>query len=156
MATDDSADEIRGRMAELRRDLAFDIHEVSRNARVMTDWRFFARRFPWVVFGVAAVAGYMLIPKRKEVKVISPDPNALAEMFRKEQLKLETPASKKESRSMAKSLLLMGITAAAKFGANYMGEQLRTAAMNRPREHAGSTTPVAAPPPPPRAPSWPK
>jgi hypothetical protein len=154
MAADDSADEIRRRMAELRRDLALDVREVSRNARVMTDWRFYVRRFPWAMVGVAAVAGYLLIPKRKEVKVIAPDPDALAQMFKKEQLKLQTPAGRKESPGLMKSIVLMGLSWAAKAGANYMGEQLRTAAANRAHEshEAARPTPTEAP----RTPTWPK
>jgi hypothetical protein len=131
MASEDSAEDIRRRMAELRRELSSDVREVSRSARVMTDWRFYVRRFPWAVVGVAAVAGYLLIPRRKEVQVISPDPDALAEMFRKEQLRVETPAQKKESPGVLKSLLLMGVTWAAKTGMNYMGERVRTAAVNK-------------------------
>lgn len=139
MAGHDQADEIRRRMAELRRDLSSDVHKVGRSARVMTDWRFYVRRFPWATVGLAAAAGFMLIPRKKEVKVISPDPDALAEMFKKEQLRVEPSARSKESQSLLKSLLLMGITWAAKTGMNYMGERVRTAAANKAHETVGST-----------------
>jgi hypothetical protein len=154
MAADDSADEIRRRMAELRRELSTDVREVSRQARVMTDWRFYVRRFPWTMVGVAAVAGYLLIPKRKEVKVISPDPDALAEMFKKEQLKLQTPAGRKESPGLTKSLVLMGLSWAAKAGANYVGEQVRTAATKRVHESHEPARPAPTESPP--TPTWPK
>jgi hypothetical protein len=154
MAADESADEIRRRMAELRRDLSLDVREVSRHARVMTDWRFYVRRFPWATVGIAAVAGYLLVPKRKEVNVISPDPDALAQMFKKEQLKLQTPASKKESPGLVKNLLLMGLTWAAKAGANYMGEQLRSAAVKRTQEPHEAARPTPAEPS--HTPTWPK
>lgn len=148
---DDPAEDIRRRMAELRRELSSDVSEVGRNARVMTDWRFYVRRFPWAVAGVAAAAGYLLIPQKKELKVISPDPNALAEMFKKEQLKVQAPASKQESPGLVKSLLLMGLTFAAKAGMNYMGERVRTAAMHKAHE-----PPQATPDSAPHAQPWPK
>lgn len=151
MADDDSADEIRRRMAELRRELSSDVREVGQNARVMADWRFYVRRFPWAMVGIAAAAGFMLIPRRKEVQVISPDPNALAEMFRKEQLRVETPARAKESQGLVKSLMLMGITWAAKTGMGYMGERLRTAAVQKPHE-----APPSRPEPSPSTQPWPK
>ena len=53
MSTEDSAEKIRRRMAELRRDLDVDVREVERGARVMTDWKFYARKFPWAVAGTA-------------------------------------------------------------------------------------------------------
>jgi hypothetical protein len=152
MASEESAEDIRRRMAELRRELTFDVHEVSRNARVMTDWKFYVRRFPWAVAGVAAVAGFMLIPRKKHVQVIAPDPDALAEMFRKEKLRVETPAPNKESQGLTKTLLLMGLSWAAKTGMNYMGERVRTAAAGKARESA-EQQPVTAQ----RGPqTWPK
>ena len=140
MAADDSAEDIRRRMAELRRELSSDVREVSRTARVMADWRFYVRRFPWATAALALAAGYMLVPKKKEVKVISPDPDALAEMFRKEQLRVETPANAKDTQGLLRTLLLMGLTGAAKFGMNYMGERMRDAALHKSREPAGPAT----------------
>jgi len=152
MASTDPADEIRRRMAELRRELSSDVQEVGRSARVMTDWKFYVRRFPLATAAAAAAVGFLLIPKKKEVQVISPDPDALAEMFKKEQLRVETPARAKESQGLLKTLFLMGVTWAAKTGMTYMGERLRTAAVNRAQE---STGPTSAPPPP-RPQPWPK
>lgn len=151
MALDDPADDIRRRMAELRRELSSDVHEVGRSARVMTDWRFYVRRFPLATAAVVGLVGYMLVPKKKEVKVISPDPDALAEMFKKEQLRVQTPASAKETQGLFKTLALMGITWAAKAGMNYMGERVRTAAVNKAHEPT-QTAPSSSPP----AQPWPK
>jgi hypothetical protein len=151
MALDDPADDIRRRMAELRRELLSDVHEVGRSARVMTDWRFYVRRFPLATAAVVGLVGFMLVPKKKEVKVISPDPDALADMFKKEQLRVQTPASAKESPGLFKTLALMGITWAAKAGMNYLGERVRTAAVNKAHEPT-RTAPSASPP----AQPWPK
>jgi hypothetical protein len=151
MAMDDPADDIRRRMAELRRELSSDVRDVGRSARVMTDWRFYARRFPLATAALAGLVGYMLIPKKKEVKVISPDPNALAEMFKKKQLRVQTPASTKEQQGLFKTLALMSITWAAKAGMNYLGERVRTAAVNKahePTHPAPASSPLSQP--------WPK
>jgi hypothetical protein len=142
MGFDDSAEDIRRRMEQLRRELSCDAREVSRSARVMTDWRFYVRRFPCATVALTAAGGYLLIPKKKEVQVISPDPNALAEMFKKEQLRVETPARSKETQGLAKTLLLMGITWAAKTGMNYVGERFRTAAIHKAHEPSGAAPAV--------------
>jgi ElaB/YqjD/DUF883 family membrane-anchored ribosome-binding protein len=65
MATDDSAEAIRRRMAELRRELAFDVRDVSRSARAMTNPAYYVRKFPWATTAAAAIVGYLLIPKKK-------------------------------------------------------------------------------------------
>jgi hypothetical protein len=146
MASDESAEEIRRRMAELRRDLTGGVREVGRSARVMTDWTFYVRRFPWAMVALAAAAGFMLMPRKKHV--ISPDQQALAEMVRKKQLRLDVE-HKHEKPNLMKSLLMMGITWAAKTGTAYMGERMRMAAANKAHE-----TPARSPAPSPLEEPW--
>jgi hypothetical protein len=144
MASEDSAEEICRRMAELRSDLAGGVREVGRSARVMTDWTFYVRRFPWAVVAVAAAAGFMLIPRKKHV--ISPDQQALAEMVRKKQLRLDVE-HKNEKPSMLKSLLMMGLTWGLKSGTAYMGERMRVAAANKAQRapHQPAPSPLEEP-----------
>jgi hypothetical protein len=131
MNTDDSAETICRRMAELRRDLDCDVREVSRGARVMTDWKFYVRKFPWAVVGVALVAGYMLVPKRRPV--IKPDPEMIQELVRQKKIKVESVTKQPEKPGMMKSLLMMGLTYGARAGAQYVTEQMKTAAQNKAR-----------------------
>ena len=146
MGTDDRAEEIRQRMAMLRNELSHDVREAGRTAQVMTDWRFYVRRFPWAVAGLAALAGFMLIPRKKQVNVVTPDPDALAELIKKKQLRVETAGTTKDSQSMMKSLLLMGITWAAKVGMNYMSERVRAAATQPQHNHDDMPTEPSTPP----------
>jgi hypothetical protein len=132
---DDDAEAIRRRMAELRRELTGDVREVSRGARVMTDWTFYVRRFPWVVVGIAACAGYLLIPRKPQI--ISPNQDALAEMIRKKQLRLDVD-HKTEKPGMLQAILTMALTWAAKAGMSYMGERVRTAATHKAHEDSSS------------------
>lgn len=134
MSSDDSVDQIRRRMAELRRDLSLDVREVGRSARAMADWTFYVRRFPWATAALAAAVGYMLIPKKKEV--ISPDPDALAKLVKDRQLWVETAAHQKENKGMLKSLLMMGVTYAAKVAANHIVQNMTAkAAQPQAEEH---------------------
>lgn len=131
MPAEYSADDICRRMAELRRELTGDVREVGRSARVMTDWTFYVRRFPWASVALGAAVGYMLIPRKKQV--ISPDQAALAEMVRKKQLRLDVD-HKQEKPGMTKTLVMMALTGGAKLAMNHFGEQLRVAAANKARE----------------------
>jgi hypothetical protein len=136
MSTDESAEKIRRRMAELRRELDCDVREVSRGARVMTDWKFYARKFPWAMAGVAVLAGYMLVPKRKPV--IKPDPEMIQELVRQKKIKVESVTKQPDKPGMMKSLLMMGLTYAVKAGAQYMTQQMANAAQQKQKTHVAS------------------
>jgi hypothetical protein len=115
--SDDNAEQIRKRMAQLRRELDVDMGNVSRSARAMTDWTFYVRRFPWAVAGVAAVAGYLLIPKKKQP--ISPDPETLAELVKNREVRVEAASFRGETNKLLKSLVMTGVGLVAKAALNH-------------------------------------
>jgi hypothetical protein len=131
MNTDDSAEKICRRMAELRRELECDVREVSRGARVITDWKFYVRKFPWAVAGVALVAGYMLVPKRKPI--IKPDAETIAELVKQKKIRVESVSQQPEKPGMMKTLLMMGLTWAVRNGATYATQQFTAAAQKKAR-----------------------
>jgi hypothetical protein len=133
----ESVDSIRKRMGELRRDLLIDVQEVSRSAKAMASPGYFVRRFPWATMAIAAGVGYLLIPKKKQV--VQPDMEALAELVRKNQIRVDTSKAAKESRGMFQTLAMMGITWAARTGMNYMMQQLTTAQANKAKEPSRAT-----------------
>jgi hypothetical protein len=124
--SDDSAEAIRRRMAELRRELTSDVRDVRRTAREMSNPLYYIRHFPWASAAVAAGIGYLLVPKKKQI--IKPDPEMLAEMIKKHQINLDPIKATNESQGMLKSLAVMGLTWAVRTGLTYVGEQLAHAA----------------------------
>ncbi len=150
--SDESAEEIRKRMAELRRELTCDVDDVSRSvrevgrtAKEMASPLYLIRNYPWVSAAVAGAVGYLLVPKKRQQQVVKPDPELLAELVRKEKIKLDTSKASGETQGMLKSLAVMGITWAAKTGMNYMVQRLTTAAMNTNKEMADGEPPESAP-----------
>lgn len=123
-------------MAEVRRDLDHDVREVSRGARTMIDWKFYARKFPWAIASAALVAGYMLVPKRKAV--IKPDPEMIQELVRQKKIKVESVTRHPDKAGMMKSLLLAGLTYAVKTGAQYMAQQMAAGAQQRSKTRASA------------------
>src|SRR6476660_478798 len=123
--SDDEVEKIRKRMSELRRELVYDVQDVSRSAKAMASPSFYIRKFPWATLAVAAGVGYMLIPKKKQV--VQPDMEALAELVRKNQVNINTKAAE-PSQGMMASLAVMGLSWAAKAGLNYVVQQMTTAA----------------------------
>jgi hypothetical protein len=149
--SDESAEEIRKRMAELRRELTSDVNDVSRSvreagrsARKMASPLYLIRNYPWASAAVAGAVGYLLVPKKKHQQIVKPDPELLAELVRKEQIKLDTSKASGETGGMLKSLAVMGITWAAKAGMNYMVQRATTAAMNMNHDGAADRDPSEA------------
>jgi hypothetical protein len=121
----DSAEDIRKRMAQLRRDIDVDMGNVSRSARAMTDWTFYVRRFPWAVAGAAAVVGYLLIPKKKQDG--TPDAEALAELVKNRQVRVEPASIRGETNKLLKSLLVTGVGLVAKAALNHAVQNFQQA-----------------------------
>lgn len=129
---DESADAIRRRMAELRCELTTSVRDVSRSAREMTNPMYYIRHFPWTSAAVAAAIGYLLVPKKKQV--VQPDPEMLAELVRKQQVKVDTVKAGTDTHGLIKSLIVMGLTWALRTGLQYAGQQIVSAAARKNEE----------------------
>jgi len=58
-------DEIRRQMALIRLDLHSDVKEVVAGAGEVANWRRYVRSYPWAAVGLAAAAGYLIVPRRR-------------------------------------------------------------------------------------------
>jgi hypothetical protein len=142
--SDEPAEQIRKRMAELRRELVCDVQDVTRSAKAMASPAFYIRKFPWATLAVAAGVGYMLIPKKKQV--VQPDMDTLAELVRKNQVSINTSKASQESQGMLQTLVVMGLSYAAKQGMNYLIQQLTTnSAKAKQQPDAAPSSPVDEP-----------
>jgi hypothetical protein len=132
---DDQADEVRQRMAALRRELEIDVQTVGQRARAMADWRFYVERFPFAAAAVAAAAGYMIVPRRPQM--IVPDADTLAEMAKKNQVWLKTGSPKpvERERGMLGGLFALAATVATKAAVNWATQQFRSTLAAR-QQHA--------------------
>ena len=75
-------DEIRRKMAQIRRDLHEDVRGVVQGAEAATDWKQFIRNYPWASVGVALVVGYIIVPHRRRTTNTTTIQMAPAEMTR--------------------------------------------------------------------------
>jgi hypothetical protein len=57
-------DEIRQQMALIRRELHEDVSGVVSGVSEAMDWRALLQRHPWASVGAAALAGYLVVPRR--------------------------------------------------------------------------------------------
>lgn len=83
-----SADELQRQMREVRAELRDEVQEIVENARVLADWQYYVRQYPWLCLGAAAALGYLVVPQR--IQVIKPDSKAIADMIRQHQVAVKT------------------------------------------------------------------
>jgi hypothetical protein len=150
--TEDSAREIRQRMAGLRRELEIDarrfeedVHSVSRSAKELTDWRFYVERFPFAAAAAAAVVGYLIVPKKPQV--IVPDVKTLAELAKNNQLWVKTGRAKpvESERGMLGGLAALAVTAASRMALNWATTQFKSQLAAR-QQLAAAQTPKSEQP----------
>lgn len=137
VSTTPAADEIERQMRALRSELREDVHEIVENARVMADWQYYVRTYPWLCLGAAAALGFVLVPSR--VHVVKPDAAALAELVRQHQVNVKAEVKPEPSPgllgrlvNMAAGMALNGAMAVATHQMNQFVRGLRS-----PSEPAG-------------------
>ena len=67
--SNDSADEIRRRMARIRSEMHHEMSDVVTGAMTATDWRSYPKSRPWLSLGIAFAAGYLVVPRRSKPNV---------------------------------------------------------------------------------------
>lgn len=83
----DRANQIRQRMAYIRRELDQDMENVERDARTLLNWRYYINSYPWASVGIAAAVGYLVVPRKLEIQ--TPDPKTLEKLARDRHLVVE-------------------------------------------------------------------
>jgi hypothetical protein len=105
-----AADEIERQMRDLRSELREDVQDIVENARVMTDWQYYVRSYPWLCLGAAAALGYVLVPVR--VEVVRPDPRELADLVRQHQVNVKAEVKPQPSSGWLGQLVNLGASVA--------------------------------------------
>jgi|GEM_PF-1315350 len=100
-----NADDIRLRMAQIRRELHSDVRGVVANAEAVTDWRRYIRMYPWAALGTSVALGYFLVPRR-HAPVESIPSNAASELT-------QVVETLKETEPVASAPARKGLLAAA-------------------------------------------
>jgi hypothetical protein len=97
------AETIEAQMARIRCSLNEGVEGIVENARVMSDWRYYVRNYPWTCVGAVAALGYLVVPSRLDV--IRPDADTLAKLAKQNRL-LVTPEPEPQKRGGLAGVLL--------------------------------------------------
>lgn len=69
MSTVNDVDEIRRKMATIRRELHEDVKGVVATAEAATDWKQYLTAYPWASLGVAFAFGFWIVPRGRRAPV---------------------------------------------------------------------------------------
>ena len=123
-------------MARLRRDITVDVEQVTERAREMTDWTFYVRKFPWAAAGLAAAAGFLLVPKKQQV--VQPTPEQLAALAKSRDFAAAATSQLKPSPGMVKGIVATVAAMAGRAALAYITEQIRSGALAKGQERQGA------------------
>jgi hypothetical protein len=136
MNSDDEAQDVVNQMAAMRRELDHDVEHVAVSAKAMTDWTFYVRKFPWAAIGLAAAAGYLLVPKKKST--VTPTAEQLAALVKNKEFVAAATKQLKPPQSLLAGLGATLAAMAARAALSYVTEQIRVKATGSKREPASS------------------
>jgi hypothetical protein len=150
-------DEIRKKMAQIRRDLHADVQGVVQGAEAATDWRRFIRGYPWASMSVALAIGYLIVPRRHKVlpttiQIAAPEPSRLASI---EPIRAPEPEKKKGKGLLGTAFGLLAPVAlraaqgyALQFAEQWMAQRVAQQMQMHPDLAAAFGGPQATQPPP--------
>ena len=115
-------DQICSDMKALRREIAEDIDEVAESTRELTDWKLYVKSYPWICVGVAALAGYVAVPMRVEIR--TPDVETLQKLAKRNQLVVKQDAKAQARSGLAGTMLTLLANAAVRGVIAYAGQNL--------------------------------
>jgi uncharacterized membrane protein YkvA (DUF1232 family) len=109
-------DDIRRKMAKIRRELHEDVRHVVENAEAVSDWRHYIRTYPWASVGLAVAVGYILVPKRR--RTVKPSEVARAVVAEIPQVTVPEPP-RKEGGGLIKAAFGLVAPIAMRAAQNY-------------------------------------
>lgn len=77
-------EEIRKRMATIRRELVEDAENVVEQAKELANWKNFVAKHPFLTVSAAVAVGFLIVPKR--LNVMSPDSKTLEKLASRNRL----------------------------------------------------------------------
>lgn len=139
--TDHEVEQLRRRMAGIRRDMDIELEGVVENAKTLTNWKYYLSRYPWLSIGAAAVVGYLIVPKK--VAVTQPDAHTLAKLAKRRKLVVEPKHRAQPKQGLVAGAFNFMFGLAAKSALAWLGHQ--AAEMMRPAEVSQQAEPQSQP-----------
>ncbi len=120
-STSQKAEEIQREMARIRCDLNEDVDMIVGDARVMSDWRYYVKTYPWACAAGAVALGYLIVPSRLEV--ISPDAKTPAKLANQNRLLVRPEPDPQKRGGMVASLFSIVASTLVRGLVTYLGQK---------------------------------
>lgn len=117
-----NADELRREMRQIRRELGQDVEGIVENAGRLVDWRYYMRTYPWAAVGLAAVAGYALVPQR--AAVVTADAKSLSKLAKNNQVMIHSQPQATTRPSLADTAMSLAGNMLLRATLAYAGQQI--------------------------------
>lgn len=120
--TTPSAEMLRSEMAQVRHELSEDVDDVVENAKELTDWRHYVRKYPFVCVGAALAVGYLVVPQR--IEIVSPSAKQIEKLAKRDHLVVKhSPNAGPASPGWKSKLLTFGANLLLRSAITYAGQQ---------------------------------
>lgn len=115
--------EIRERMRFIRNGLPAHMYQARAEVRQLTDWKYHARRHPWMTFGLVAAAAYAAVPvKRPKPETVN---LSMAELEDGTRIAVREKPEKTVAKASLASMLVSTVTTfALKTGTGLLAQKL--------------------------------
>lgn len=116
-----SANDIQHQMSRIRCDLHTNVRGIVENAKVIADWKYYVRRYPWACVAGVAALGYLAVPRRLEI--LRPDPSTLAELAKTNRLIVNPQPEPRPHGGAVASLFTFLANTFLRVAMGYVGQQ---------------------------------
>ena len=116
------ASNIRDRMASIRDDIDDDMDGIVQGAKSLVDWREHVRSNPAIAAGLAALVGYIVVPKKQ--RMVQADPSELAKMMKANKIVVSPGGNVKPKSSLISGLVGTLLATVVRSAATQAGLQL--------------------------------
>lgn len=137
-STTTTAEQIQRQMHQVRTDLREDVRELVESAREMGVWQRYVQAYPWACLGVAALAGYLIVPRRTHVA--GPSARQIADLVDSQvsqRLEQSSGASGSLVSNLASSAMRLALNGLLNQGVSILGQQLNQYLAQSLASHSG-------------------
>ncbi len=129
-----TVDQIRSQMRQYRREFDSDVDQLVASTQSLTDWKQYVTSKPLLSFAICAMAGYALIPKKKNYS--SPDPKEIADLVKRDKLVVAPPRRVRQPGGLTTGVLgavaRIGLQTASGIALQKLGALMESASQENP------------------------
>jgi hypothetical protein len=135
-------EEICRKMADVREVLDEDVKSIAQSAKVMSDWTYYVKQYPWASVGIAATLGYLVVPNK--TFITTPSADQLEKLARRNKLVVKADPEPQAQKGIVGAVFSLVASMAVRGVMAYLGQQVgKVAGYKAAEPEAGQYRPPA-------------